>query len=252
MHVGKRKIVVGDIANQILNTSLEQAEMGTGEEIYTYDTKAKVWYDRGIAEHASVASFSRWTLQLMAINAPPSLLREALSAGIDEVRHAELCFAAADEYVKQSQSGNSNILRPSAFPEHSLEITADIVSFVENTIREGCIGETKAAIDAGVELAAIVNPSSNAEALEKAALEEIVVDETRHASLAWRAVRWALKEFPGTISAAKMQPLLQRSTLDINLVNVLLTGIDEKQCNAIMDNQVEYNLCKQVLSASSQ
>ena len=53
----------------------------------------EAWLADALLEHASIASFSRFTLELMALGAPPSLVAASLAAGDDEIRHARACFS---------------------------------------------------------------------------------------------------------------------------------------------------------------
>jgi hypothetical protein len=53
------------------------------------------WRENGRTEHASVASFARLTLDLMALGAPPELVTAANQDTLDEIRHTEACFALA-------------------------------------------------------------------------------------------------------------------------------------------------------------
>ncbi|MCA9546694.1 MAG: ferritin-like domain-containing protein, partial [Myxococcales bacterium] len=48
------------------------------------------WTRQALAEHASVASFARFALHLMAVGAPPDLLVATHQAGLDEIEHARL------------------------------------------------------------------------------------------------------------------------------------------------------------------
>src|SRR4051812_39178148 len=57
------------------------------------------WTRAAQMEHASVAAFSRFSLQLLAVGAPPSLLQDAHRAALDEITHAELCFSLATSYA---------------------------------------------------------------------------------------------------------------------------------------------------------
>jgi len=59
---------------------------------------------------------------------------------------------------------------------------------VLNTIREGCVGETVAAIEAREAAEYAADPG------RRALLLEISEDETRHAELAYRFVQWALSQ----------------------------------------------------------
>ncbi|HEU4537511.1 MAG TPA: hypothetical protein VFS00_25505, partial [Polyangiaceae bacterium] len=60
---------------------------------------AQHWLDVAALEHASVASFARFTLELLALGAPPALVAEAQRAGLDEVAHAEVAYALASAYA---------------------------------------------------------------------------------------------------------------------------------------------------------
>ena len=59
------------------------------------DAVVKAWTTAARAEHASVASFARFTLQLLHLGAPADLVADAQQAALDEVRHARLCFGVA-------------------------------------------------------------------------------------------------------------------------------------------------------------
>ena len=50
-------------------------------------------------EHASVASFARHTLQLMTMEAPPTLLMGSIKAAVDEIRHAKNCYGIAETFL---------------------------------------------------------------------------------------------------------------------------------------------------------
>ena len=50
---------------------------------------AECWAQDALAEHASIASFARFTLQLMAVGAPPQLLADTQRAAADEVRELQ-------------------------------------------------------------------------------------------------------------------------------------------------------------------
>ena len=50
------------------------------------------WKKAAQEEHASIASFSRLTMQLMALGAPPELLHASIQAQADELSHAKACL----------------------------------------------------------------------------------------------------------------------------------------------------------------
>ncbi len=145
------------------------------------DAAVAAWWLRAAqAEHASVASFSRFALELMHLGAPPDLLAEAHMAGLDEIRHAQLCFGMASAH-------GAGAVGPGALSvEGALSGGLDIVSIARRLVEEACVGETLAALEAaeGARLAT--------EPLARAALSEIAADEQRHATLGWRCLRWVL------------------------------------------------------------
>lgn len=140
---------------------------------------AEAWAELGLMEHASVASFARFALQLASLGAPPELLQGAASAMRDEIQHAQACFALASRYAgKDVGPGRLNV--QDALGGMELD------DIVVTAINEGCIGETVAALEA-LEAAehCIDEPA-------RRALERIARDEARHAQLAWQFVAWAL------------------------------------------------------------
>lgn len=146
----------------------------------TRDALAEAWLKDAAFEHASVATFARFALQLLTAGAPAELLHATLAAGNDEVRHAELCFTLASAYA-------GTALEPDAFPlGDTLPLQRELTEIVAETIVEGCIGETLAALQAQAQLAITTDPA----VLES--LRATVEDETRHAELAWRVTAWAL------------------------------------------------------------
>ena len=134
----------------------------------------------GQLEHASVASFARFTLELMGVGAPPELLAAAQRAGLDEIDHAKRCFALASHYGGR-ELGPGPLSVAGAVPAATLE---EVVMAV---IEEACIGETLAAIEARAALAHATVPAV------RETLEVIAADELRHAELGWQTLRWALE-----------------------------------------------------------
>src|SRR5436305_1184959 len=59
---------------------------------------AGTWMRRAEAEYLAVSTFSVLAIDLVAAMAPADVLSLCLRAGIDEVRHAELCIRMAEIY----------------------------------------------------------------------------------------------------------------------------------------------------------
>lgn len=138
------------------------------------------WQAAALAEHASVASFARFTLQLLALGAPSELVLGAQQAALDEIDHAQRCFAIA------SRLGGQRV-GPGPLAQAGASLATDMAEVVVATIHEGCVGETLAAALASEQARVAVDPEV------RASLLKIAEDEARHAELAWRFVAWALQ-----------------------------------------------------------
>lgn len=178
----------------------ERADRGWSLDVLAPDTAgldlaarralAAAWTADALLEHASIAAFSRFSLDLLAVGAPAELVIAAHQAALDEVRHARICFALAQGYAGAP-------IGPSSFPfEGVITVNADLVSLAVSTAREGCIGETLAAAVAAEQLARAVHPAV------RRALSAIAEDEARHAELAFRTVAWALSRGGEPVRAA--------------------------------------------------
>lgn len=136
---------------------------------------ARRWLDDAALEHASIASFARATLELMAVGAPLSLIRETQQAALDEVKHAELCLEVARSFGAPVSTFGP--LR--ALPPRDL----DLAALARACLAEACVGETIAAAHAHEEAARSTGRVGEV-------LRIIAEDEERHAALAWRTLRW--------------------------------------------------------------
>jgi hypothetical protein len=171
--------------------------------------QAEHWARLGQMEHASIAAFARFSLQLLALGAPPELVDACTRALADETAHTSLCFRIASTYAGRALGpGPLNI-------SGSLELTslADIVDLV---IAEGCFGETSAALQALEAAATAGDP------VIRAAYTRIAVDEERHAELAFRFVLWALGRDPIVVSERLRAVLRQSPPAHVLAWNVTL------------------------------
>jgi hypothetical protein len=151
---------------------------------------AEAWTADGLLEHASIASFGRFALELLAVGAPADLVAEAHRAALDEVEHARLCLGLAAAYA-------GSPIAPAPFPFGGrVEVSADLASIAARAVREGCVGETLGALHAAEQLAGTEDPRV------RAALSAIAEDEARHAELAFRFVAWALAHGGAAVRAA--------------------------------------------------
>jgi hypothetical protein len=155
---------------------------------------ARAWTAAALSEHASVASFARFSLDLLAVGAPAELVERAHEAALDEIRHARLSFALAAAYAGEA-------LGPGPFPVTAgdgghVPVAASLAELAAATAIDGCVGETVAALVASEQLALATDPAV------RAALAQIAADEARHAELAWQTVAWALGVGGAAVRAA--------------------------------------------------
>lgn len=164
--------------------------------------RAAAWAQVGLAEHASVASFARFALELMALGAPAELVGDAHAAALDEVRHARLAFGLAARHAGVP-------VGPGPLPLADLTVQADLVALAVATVREGCVAETLSALQ-------MAEARDRAEDEgERAVLAGIARDEARHAALAWRTVAWAVRVGGTPVREAVAAALAEAPTLPV-------------------------------------
>lgn len=150
----------------------------------TSPAAAEWWAKAGLMEHASIAAFARFAMDLLQLGAPPDLLRDTARAMEDEIRHATLCFSIAAELSGSTQSPGPF----DAAKEFVRNRTPEDI--LVSAIQEGCIEETVAA-----EVAREIAKRAKLDRIREVG-EEIADDESRHADLAWRFVAWLLAKRP--------------------------------------------------------
>ncbi|PRQ02655.1 ferritin-like domain-containing protein [Enhygromyxa salina] len=191
-----RPFVVGGVSRQAALRVLARptATAGAGLPERVREQLAARWAASARAEHASIASFAQFAARLQALGCPASLVADALAAAADEVRHAQFALALAGQHGAQTLEFGPLDTRGAARPDPSLTDT------LLACVREGCIGETLAALELGTVAQHCDDPEL------AAALQAIADDEARHAALAWRFVQWGLRREPGF--AASLMALL--------------------------------------------
>lgn len=172
----------------LVDGSAWSAAMGTLPAITDVQIRAaEGWAEAALAEHASVASFGRFVLELMAVGAPPELVAGATRAMADEIAHARLAFGVVERLSGQARG-------PGALPlAGALPDDVTLRDVVMGTLAEGCVNETLAAAEARAAASVCEDPQICD------VLERIAVDEAEHSALAWRFLRWALGQDPSLI-----------------------------------------------------
>jgi len=139
------------------------------------------WLEVAALEHASVASFARFTLQLMSLGAPPELLSGTQRAAADEVQHARVAYALASAF-------GGHPVGPSALDLSGVPIATDRHEVLRALVEEACVGETLGVAEAQALAMCTEDP------VVAAIQARIAEDEQRHAELAWSVLRWMLED----------------------------------------------------------
>ena len=144
---------------------------------------AAAWAEVAAMEHASVASFARFVLQLQALGAPAELVSAAARAMADEVRHAAAAYGIA------SALGGADV-GPGPLDLGGLRLTVDPAAIAREVVVDAAINETIAAA------AAAWGASVTPHAAVARALAAVTEEEAQHAGLGWATLRWLLAAQP--------------------------------------------------------
>lgn len=182
------------------------------------------WLEAGLHEHASVASFNRQGIALMANGGPAKLVGDALTGALDEIDHAKRSFA-----IGSGVGGRS--FGPGPFPEHQNAHYFNLTHLALTTLEEGGVGETRAAARAAFQAKVSVHPGLRAN------YEQIRDDEAGHAATAWQTISWAVQQEPS------MHNKLRTRYAQLRVVNDGLNPDDF----AGNDERVQYGLMNNIL-----
>jgi hypothetical protein len=160
---------------------------------------AAAFAEDALGEHASIASFGRFALELLALGAPADLVAGAHRAALDEVRHAQIMFGFASAF-------GGAPLGPGALACDALPLRADLASFARALAGEGCVGETLAALVAAARARAATDERV------ASALASVAEDEAGHAELAWRTMAWVLRVGGDDVKRAALSALAEAAT----------------------------------------
>jgi len=148
------------------------------------------WAERALGEHASVPAFAAFTIALMSNNAPPVLVQDALTAAMDEVRHAKTSFEIASLLL-------GTTVEPGPIPPSVHRFEQNLIGLAVAVAQEGCIDETLSALVAAFEVDTRLDRNDRIDEATKSLLKDkmrtIALEESSHSALAWRTVLWACK-----------------------------------------------------------
>lgn len=167
---------------------------------------AGTWTRRSAAEYLAVSTFAVLAIDLVAAGAPADVLSLCMRAGIDEVRHAELCLRMVEIY------GGKRIQPPpgmSSLPDDPKR--PKLHQALANTLLVSCVSETYATTVLTATRDLTEDPVAHG------VLTSIYSDEVMHARLGWSYLRYALERGgQGAIdAAAAMIPIALRGVANV-------------------------------------
>lgn len=145
------------------------------------------WVRSGQHEHASVASFSRASLDILKFAGPPGLVSATHQAAMEEVEHAQSAFSLAEVF----NLDNEKHVEVGQFPFDQVTLASSLVELSGQVFAEGCMGETEAVTKMSFALAHLL-PNSPAATV----LPTLIEQEAKHAALAWKTLQWSLSSSP--------------------------------------------------------
>lgn len=143
-----------------------------------------LWLHDAQKEHASVPAFSRLSWLLAAVGGPAELMAWSHRAALEEIDHAQRCFALAAGY-----GGRAFTVEP--MPELLVgglgDVKDPVVTLAVESLKDGCLLEDFNADVAGLCAAECQEP------VTRAVLEQITREERSHAELSWKIVELCLQ-----------------------------------------------------------
>jgi hypothetical protein len=183
--------------------AMEVAALSSG----TRGVLARMWREDGRTEHASVPAFTRMSWQLMGVGAPASLVSGCHRAAMEEVEHAQRCFALARAYGASDTAVQAmpSLLASAASEEGSIQATVAALvrdNVVDGGLMEGLSADVVAARAAVCEVAEV-----------REVLEQIAREERSHAALSWAALGWLREAYPVEFESALTAALKTLETM---------------------------------------
>lgn len=147
---------------------------------------AELWLRDAEAEYASVPAFGQVAWQLAALGSPASLLARANRGALDEIDHAERCYALASAYAGRAL-GPAPMRRLSRGMGKLPRSRAKALSVVAGEALVG--GAFLESYNAALAHAWLEDAT---EAASREALTRMAVDEASHAELAWDIIAFCI------------------------------------------------------------
>jgi hypothetical protein len=156
----------------------------------------RMWLHDAIKEHGSVPAFAQLSWELAALGAPPSLLARCQTSALQEIDHAQRCFAAVETYldapvrVGPIDAATSGLSRRGNALRCAKKVALE-------TLEDGCLIEDLNADFAERAHALATDPAMSS-------LTAIIAREEReHAALAWDILAFCIAFDPRVADAVR-------------------------------------------------
>jgi hypothetical protein len=169
----------------------QRGELASGLSDAQREEVAASWAKSGLYEHASVASFGKFMMELLAYGAPSELVQGAAQAIQDEIAHARLCFGVASAYAGVEVGPGALDIAGSVTQRPSPE------RMLRALIEQGCVGETLSTYVARAQAGWIEDEQV------RDAMLALADEEGQHAELAWRCAAWLIASYPELAEVAR-------------------------------------------------
>lgn len=157
---------------------------------------ARMWLHDAIKEHGSVPAFAQLSWELAALGAPASLLARCQTSALQEIDHAQRCFAAVETYldapvrVGPIDAATSGLSRRGSALRCATKVALE-------TLEDGCLIE-----DLNADFAERAHALAKDPAMSS--LTAIIAREEReHAALAWDILRFCIAFDPRVANAVR-------------------------------------------------
>lgn len=167
-----------------------------GLDATTREALGRLWGHDAIKEHGSVPAFAQVTWDLAALGAPAALLVRCNASALQEIDHAERCFAVTETYL-----GRTIEVGPIAAATRGLGRRRGLrrcaIRVAIETLEDGCLIE-----DLNADFAERARTRATDPAM-LALVDCIAREEREHAALAWDILAFCLTLHPDVAKAVR-------------------------------------------------
>lgn len=167
-----------------------------GLDAVTRGALGRMWLHDAIKEHGSVPAFAQLSWELAALGAPASLLARCQTSALQEISHAQRCFAAVEAYLDTSVHVDAIAAATGGFGRRAGTLRCAKRVALE-TLEDGCLIEDLNADFAERAHVLAVDPAISS------LTATIAREEREHAELAWDILAFCIALHPEVARAVR-------------------------------------------------